>query len=352
MKRIFLSLFCLLLLIGNVFAIPPIPPGSGSCTGNLCSVTASANGLTIVGESFAQVLASIGAAPAFTSGTANYFWATPNGSTGVPSLRAIVAADIPALSYAPVSGSANYQAASAILAALAGLTITVAGNDITVPGKIITTAADGSRELLLGNNTTYTPTASTYGMAYVGGLPKFNINATKYSPTYSADTTPIIFTTGGSTARTITVPDAAITLARIDAGQTFTGVNNFTSPVLTTPELIGEQYDVVTQSPTSTGTVTINLNTTSKAIITPGTATQTDTLAFSNVASSGKVKYVRIQIITDASHTVTVVWPTTNVSWIAGTSGTLSALTASKRYEYVCEVESTNVYCMILAEGI
>jgi hypothetical protein len=98
-------------------------------------------------------------APAFTSGTQNYFWATPNGSSGVPSLRAIVAADIPtlnqstsgtagnlsgpaetsntrkflrelsvagvfqtpawdtlqaadipALSYAPVSGSANYQA--------------------------------------------------------------------------------------------------------------------------------------------------------------------------------------------------------------------------------------------------
>ncbi len=46
----------------------------------------------------------VGAAPAFTSGTANYFWATPNGTTGAPSLRAIVAADIPALSY-EASGS-------------------------------------------------------------------------------------------------------------------------------------------------------------------------------------------------------------------------------------------------------
>jgi len=42
-----------------------------------------------------------GYAPAFVSGAANYFWATPNGSAGVPSLRAIVAADIPALNYAP-----------------------------------------------------------------------------------------------------------------------------------------------------------------------------------------------------------------------------------------------------------
>jgi hypothetical protein len=33
----------------------------------------------------------------FTSGTANYFWGTPNGSAGVPSLRAFVAADLPNL---------------------------------------------------------------------------------------------------------------------------------------------------------------------------------------------------------------------------------------------------------------
>ena len=39
--------------------------------------------------------------PAFVSGTANYFWATPNGAAGIPSLRAIVAADVPALNYAP-----------------------------------------------------------------------------------------------------------------------------------------------------------------------------------------------------------------------------------------------------------
>ena len=36
-----------------------------------------------------------GKAPAFVSGSANYFWATPNGSAGVPSLRAIDASDLP-----------------------------------------------------------------------------------------------------------------------------------------------------------------------------------------------------------------------------------------------------------------
>ena len=60
-------------------------------------IAPSANAQTLLGNTFAQMLTNIGAAPAFTSGTANYVWATPNGSAGVPSLRALVAADIPTL---------------------------------------------------------------------------------------------------------------------------------------------------------------------------------------------------------------------------------------------------------------
>jgi len=45
------------------------------------------------------------------------------------------------------------------------------------------------------------------------------------------------FTTGGSTARVITFPDAAITVARTDAANTFTGVQTMTSPALTTPAI-------------------------------------------------------------------------------------------------------------------
>ena len=53
-------------------------------------------------------------APAFVSGTQNYFWATPNGSSGVPSLRAIVAADIPTLNQATTAnaGTATKLAAA------------------------------------------------------------------------------------------------------------------------------------------------------------------------------------------------------------------------------------------------
>jgi hypothetical protein len=202
------------------------------------------------------------------------------------------------------------------------------------------------------------PTVAGYvwsmGVPTGGGDPNGNkvSTITPVYPALSSVGAQVTLATGGSTARTITVDDAAQTMARRDAGQTFTGVDNFTSPVLTTPELIGEQYDVVTQSPQSTGTVTIAPTTTGKAIITPGGATQTDTIAFSPMSTASKVRYVRIQIITDASHIVTVFWPTSNVSWIGGTSGQTTPLTASKRYEYVCEIESVNTYCMILAEGV
>lgn len=43
----------------------------------------------------------------YASKTANYVLAAPNGSAGAPTFRALVAADIPALSYAPTAGSTS-----------------------------------------------------------------------------------------------------------------------------------------------------------------------------------------------------------------------------------------------------
>ena len=55
---------------------------------------------------------------------------------------------------------------------------------------------------------------------------------TRYSIPLSLAAAPLRFTTGGTTARTITLPDAAITVARTDAAQTFTGVQTMTAPVI------------------------------------------------------------------------------------------------------------------------
>ena len=67
---------------------------------------ASVNGFTgtvVLGAS------DVGAQPVFTSQTANYVYAAPNGSAGVPTFRALVAADIPALSgsYVPYTGASS-----------------------------------------------------------------------------------------------------------------------------------------------------------------------------------------------------------------------------------------------------
>jgi hypothetical protein len=66
-------------------------------------------GTSVHGLGTASTHASTDFAPAFVSGTANYVWATPNGSAGVPSLRALVATDIPALSYDASGAAATVQ---------------------------------------------------------------------------------------------------------------------------------------------------------------------------------------------------------------------------------------------------
>ena len=157
------------------------------------------NGSGLTGITASQV----GAAPAFTSGTANSFWATPNGSTGVPTLRAIVAADIPALAYSPVAGSASlttfsggtfgsaaahaagdFDAAGSVTRASLGIattdspsfagvtastgniTVTATGNGVSLPGGgsvtgvtagAVTVAASGTNQ-----NVTITPSGTGY----------------------------------------------------------------------------------------------------------------------------------------------------------------------------------------------
>jgi hypothetical protein len=66
---------------------------------------------------------------AFTSQTANYFFAAPNGSSGTPLFRAIVAADIPTLNQNTSGTAAN---------------ITATSNATLVTASALTTAAGGA----------------------------------------------------------------------------------------------------------------------------------------------------------------------------------------------------------------
>ena len=191
---------------------------------------------------------------------------------------------------------------------------------------------DGDRMIDMSSQTTINLTGRTNAIGYESNLFKIIQNGSAFSAAIAPTAGQITFA-GPSVPRTITVPDAAFTVARTD------------HPILTAPN-----YKMVAQSPSATGTITIDAATTDKALITPTTASQADTLAFSNRPASGDIHYIRVQIIAPASGTQTIVWPTSNVYWMGGTSGRLTALTANKHYEYVCELESTNTYCSIISE--
>jgi hypothetical protein len=106
--------------------------------------------------------------------------------------------------------------------------------------------SDGVSKLTLGVNTTTLGAVKMFGntsgdatiqpaaiagTATVVTLP----NASSTLPIFGQEIT----FSGPTAARTITLPDANFTAARTDAGQTFTGVDTFTSPALTTPAITG-----------------------------------------------------------------------------------------------------------------
>lgn len=100
--------------------------GAGTGNGTVTSVggTGSVSGLTLTGTVTSSGNLTLGGTLAvtpsdFASQTANTFLAAPNGTAGVPTFRAMVAADVPALSYVSSVG------VSAPLATTGGLTPTL-----------------------------------------------------------------------------------------------------------------------------------------------------------------------------------------------------------------------------------
>lgn len=100
-------------------------------------------------------------APAFVSGLANYIFATPNGAPGVPSLRAIVAADIPSL---------NYQAP--------GNYITALTSDVTASGAGSVTATISSGSVTLAKMADMATASLIYRKTAGTGVPEVNTLST------------------------------------------------------------------------------------------------------------------------------------------------------------------------------
>lgn len=134
-------------------------------------------------------------APAFTSGTANYFWATPNGAPGVPSLRAIVAADIPALSYEAAGAVSTHNGlASAHGFTTAGKAIA----NLTNPGAItfLRVNADNTASLLSASDE-----RTALGLAIGSNVQAYNSNLTGINQALDTTASPS-WVTGKFTALT------------------------------------------------------------------------------------------------------------------------------------------------------
>jgi len=205
----------------NALNLGALSSGILYCTvaGNICtpSIVTSAN--LLVG---------------FGNVTANYVAAGPStGAATTPTFRALVAADMPTdLSTIAAGGAANclWGEKSDSSGVECKSTIQLQMDDSAAQFKSATENKGYLKNLLSGSTD--------------GKILTFSFLHTDDKTVYMPDPTTgdyvtlgsaaIRLNTGGATARVITVPDAASTMARIDAGQTFTGVNIFTAPTFTT----------------------------------------------------------------------------------------------------------------------
>ena len=127
----------------------------------------------------------------YSSQTANYILASPNGSSGTPSFRAIVAADIPTLNQTTTGNSANVT--GIVLGANGGTGIANTGKTITLGGNFTTSGAYAS--VLTVTNTTNITLPTTGTLATLDGSETFT-NKTLTSPTL---TTPVLGTPASGT---------------------------------------------------------------------------------------------------------------------------------------------------------
>jgi hypothetical protein len=144
---------------GNTLTKSTLTAGSGVTItngGGSITIAATGSGGTVTGVTATSPVASSGgAAPVisldagygdtlnpYASKTANYVLAAPNGSAGVPTFRALVAADIPALSYV-ATGTANTFTAAQTFSGSSSVLASVFTNMAEV-ATVSATAATGT----------------------------------------------------------------------------------------------------------------------------------------------------------------------------------------------------------------
>ena len=231
-------------------------------------------------------------AAALTTQTAKYVFAAPNGADGTPTFRALLASDIPALSYAPQTsgtsilygngsgGFSNVTIGSGLSFTGGTLSSTAGGGSVTsvgmtvptgltVTGSPITTSGTFAVTFTTGYSIPTTASQSNWDTAYTQRL-QWDGGATGL--TASTGRTSLGATTVGSNLFTLTNP-SAVTFPRFNADNTVsaldaatfrtaigagTGNGTVTSVALTMPTGFAVTGSPVTGSGTLAVTTTLN----------------------------------------------------------------------------------------------
>ena len=187
-----------------------------------------------------------------TSSTANQVYATPNGTTGVPTLRSLVSADIPSLNYVASSGG------TATNLTLAGTLKDSNSSSAGTSGQVLSSTATGTKWITpsSGGNVTGTGSSTSGHFAAFNNTSATGIADTGYSPSS--------FDVSGAAAaaqayaiqrsnQTGTQPASTITGLAASATTDTTNANNITSGTLPNARLSS-----VPNSALANSSVTIN----------------------------------------------------------------------------------------------
>ncbi len=190
-----------------------------------------------------------------------------------------------------------------------------AGSQATkVVAGIIT---DGTAQISLGVNTTTLGSVKLFGntsgdatvqpAAIAGTSTVVTLpNASSTLPIFGQQIT----FTGPTAARSIALPDAAFTVARTDAANTFTGASSTTSWAETTPVITGGLTASGSGANTFAGSTGTFLTSTGAVTIGPGAVTVSGITSFTPPArSSGVAPYLRLQAAADTAQTVDTEFP-------------------------------------------
>ena len=142
--------------------------GSAGSVANTLTISSPLSGTSFNGSAATTIALATGYGDTqnpFASKTANYILAAPNGSAGVPTFRAIVAADIPTLNQNTTGTAAGLSSTLAIASGGTGLTATPTNGQIDIGNGTGFTRTT----LTAGSNVTITNGAGSITIAASGG---------------------------------------------------------------------------------------------------------------------------------------------------------------------------------------